>query len=165
MNLFRLLITFMFIQSNASFLDSFQSRNYKTPRIVVKNNNSRYVNTPNYLRKRKNNFNVDKSTVYSQPIYESKRTDFPTMSLIDSRIISRIILGTIYSFIVIFSFIKKPPKPPDEPPQIKSKYNFNFTPIWSPVNASLTTEQADILYKVSIFSWTVFLFYFVNLKF
>jgi len=162
MNLLRLLITFMFIQSNESFLDSFQSRNYKTPKFVVKNH-SRYVNTPNYLRKRKNNFNVDKLTVYSQPIYKSKRTDFPTMSLIDSRIISRIILGTIYSFIVIFSFIKKPPKPPDEPPQIKSK--FNFTPIWSPVNASLTTEQADIMYKVSIYSWTVFLFYFVNLKF
>lgn len=162
MNLFRLLITFMFIQSNASFLDSFQSRNYKTPRLVVKNN-SRYVNTPNYLRKKRNKFNTDKLTVYSQPIYESKRTDFPTMSLIDSRIISRIILGTIYSCIVIYSLIKKPPKPPDEPPQIKSKYN--FTPIWSPVNASLTTEQADIMYKVSIFSWTVFLFYFVNLKF
>ena len=55
------------------------------------------------------------------------------------------------------------PKPPNEQPQIKPKYN--FTPIWSPVNASLTDEQYDTMYKVSMFSWTVFLFYFVNLKF
>ena len=159
MNLLKLFITFMCFECQASFLDSVRFRYYKSPKLTVKNR-SRYVNTPEYLRKKKNNNNS--LTIYSHPIYKSKRGGFPIMYF-DSRIIIRIILGTIYSFIVIYSFIKKHPKPPDEPLQIKPKYN--FTPIWSPVNASLTDEQSDTLYKVAIFSWTVFLFYFVNLKF
>lgn len=161
MNLLRLLITFMFIQSNASFLNSVHFKYYKTPRLVGKNH-STYVNTPEYLRNKKNK--IDKITIYSHPIYHSKnRRAFMVTG--DPRINSRIILGTIYALIVMYVSKIDPPDPPDEPPHRRPKYDVFKKPLWAPINASLTDEQSDILYKTCLFSWSVFLFYFCNLKF
>ncbi len=161
MNLLRLLITFMFIQSNASFLNSVHFKYYKTPRLVGKNH-STYVNTPEYLRNKKNK--IDKINIYSHPI-EHIRKRRPYMLAGDSRVNNRIIVGTIYSLICLILAKMNPRDPPDEPPQLRPKYDVFKKPIWAPINASLTDEQSDTLYKVCLFSWSVFLFYFCNLKF
>ena len=163
MNLLKLFIPFMVIQSNASFLDSSQFRYYKTPRLVVKNH-STYNNKPRYLYN-KNIDNVsDKITLYSHPIDHSKKRR-TNMIIGDTIINRRILLGTIYALIVMYVSKIDPPDPPDEPPQRRPKYNVFKKPLWAPVNASLTDKQSDILYKVCTISWTLFLFYFVNLKF
>ena len=161
MNLLRLLITFMFIQSNASFLNSVHFKYYKAPRLVGKNH-STYVNTPEYLRNKKNK--IDKITTYSHPIEHCKKRR-TVMVTGDPRINNRIVLGTIYTLIVMYMSKIDPPDPPDEPPHRRPKYDVFKKPIWAPINSSLTDEQSDTLYKVCLFSWSIFLFYFVNLKF
>lgn len=163
MNLLRLLITFMFIQSNESFLDPAQYRYYKTPRQIIKNH-SKYVNKPRYLYNKNIDKLSDKITIYSHPI-EHTRKRRPYMIMGDSRVNNRIILGTIYALIVMFLSKIDPPDPPDEPPQRRPKYNVFKKPLWAPTNASLTDKQSETLYKICIFSWSIFLFYFVNLKF
>jgi len=145
MNLFKLLITILCFRCQASFLNSVHFKYYKTPRLTDKNH-STYVNTPEYLRNKKNKY--DKINIYSYPIdHSKKRRTFMVTG--DPRINSRIILGTIYALIVMYV----------------SKYDVFKKPIWAPINASLTDEQSDTLYKVCLFSWSIFLFYFVNLKF
>ena len=67
MNILRLLITFMFIQSNESFLDPAQYRYYKTPRQIIKNH-SKYVNKPRYLYNKNIDKLSDKITIYSHPL-------------------------------------------------------------------------------------------------
>ncbi len=163
MNLFRLLITLMCFDCHASFLDSVQFRYYKTPSLVVKNH-STYNNKPRYLYNKNIDKVSDKITIYSHPIDHSKKRQ-TNMVIGDSIINRRILLGTIYTLIVMYVSKIDPPDPPDEPPQRRPKYNVFKKPIWTPVNASLTDEQYDTLYKVCTFSWTLFLFYFVNLKF
>ncbi len=163
MNLLKLFISFMLIRSNASFLDSTQFRYYKTPRLVVKNH-STYVNKPRYLYNKNINKVPDKITIYSNPIDHTKNRH-TNMIIGDAIINRRIILGTIYALVVMYVSKKDPPDPPDEPPQLRPKYNVFKKPLWAPINCSLTEEQSDTLYKVCTFSWTLFLFYFVNLKF
>lgn len=163
MNLLKLFIPFMFIQSNASFLDSVQFRYYKTPRLVVKNH-STYVNKPRYLYNKDIDKVSDKITIYSHPIDHTKKRR-PNMFIGDTIVNRRILLGTIYALIVMYVSKIDPPDPPDEPPQRRAKYNVFKKPLWAPINASLTDEQSDTLYKVCLFSWSIFLFYFVNLKF
>ena len=161
MNLFKLLITILCFRCQASFLNSVHFKYYKTPRLTDKNH-STYVNTPEYLRNKKNK--IDKITIYSHPIdHSKKRRTFMVTG--DPRINSRIILGTIYALIVMYVSKIDPPDPPDEPPHRRPKYDVFKKPIWAPINASLTDEQSDTLYKVCLFSWSIFLFYFVNLKF
>ena len=107
---------------------------------------------------------IDKLTIYSHPIdHSKKRRTFMVTG--DPRINSRIILGTIYALIVMYVSKIDPPDPPDEPPHRRPKYDVFKKPIWAPINSSLTDEQSDTLYKVCLFSWSIFLFYFVNLKF
>jgi len=163
MNLLKLFIPLMFIQSNASFLDSAQFRYYKTPRLVVKNH-STYVNKPRYLYNKNIDKVHDKITIYSHPIDHSKKRR-TNMIIGDTIINRRILLGTIYALVVMYVSKIDPPDPPDEPPQLRPKYNVFKKPLWAPINCSLTQEQSDTLYKVCTFSWTLFLFYFVNLKF
>ena len=163
MNLLKLFIPFMFIQIDSSFLDSAQFRYYKTPRLNIKNY-STYVNKPRYLYNKNIDKVSDKITLYSHPIDYNKKKR-PYMIIGDSIINRRILLGTIYALIVMYVSKIDPPDPPDEPPQRRPKYNVFKKPLWDPVNASLTDKQYDILYKVCTFSWTLFLFYFVNLKF
>ena len=163
MNLLKTFIAFMFLQSNASFLDSAQFRYYKTPRLVVKNH-STYVNKPRYLYNKNIDKVSDKITLYSHPIDHSKKRH-SRMTLGETIINRRILLGTIYALIVMYVSKIDPPDPPDEPPQRRPKYNVFKKPLWAPVNATLTDKQYDILYKVCTISWTLFLFYFVNLKF
>ncbi len=161
MNLFKLLITILCFRCQASFLNSVHFKYYKTPRLTDKNH-STYVNTPEYLRNKKNKY--DKINIYSYPIdHSKKRRTFMVTG--DPRINSRIILGTIYALIVMYVSKIDPPDPPDEPPHRRPKYDVFKKPIWAPINASLTDEQSDTLYKVCLFSWSIFLFYFVNLKF
>ena len=161
MNLLKLFITIMCFRCQASFLNSVHFKYYKTPRLVGKNH-STYVNTPEYLRNKKNKF--DKINIYSHPIdHSKKRRAFMVTG--DPRINSRIVLGTIYALIVMYVSKIDPPDPPDEPPHRRPKYDVFKKPIWAPINASLTDEQSDTLYKVCLFSWSIFLFYFVNLKF
>ena len=161
MNLFKLLITILCFRCQASFLNSVHFKYYKSSRLVGKNH-STYVNTPEYLRNKKNK--IDKITIYSHPIDHSKNRR-PTMFIGDTIINRRIILGTVYALIVMYISKIDPPDPPDEPPHRRPKYDVFKKPIWAPINASLTDEQSDTLYKVCLFSWSVFLFYFVNLKF
>jgi len=161
MNLFKLLITILCFRCQASFLNSVHFKYYKTPRLTDKNH-STYVNTPEYLRNKKNKY--DKINIYSYPIdHSKKRRTFMVTG--DPRINSRIILGTIYALIVMYVSKIDPPDPPDEPPHRRPKYNVFKKPLWAPINSSLTDEQSDTLYKVCLFSWSIFLFYFVNLKF
>ena len=161
MNLFKLLITILCFRCQASFLNSVHFKYYKTPRLTDKNH-STYVNTPEYLRNKKNKY--DKINIYSYPIdHSKKRRTFMVTG--DPRINSRIILGTIYALIVMYVSKIDPPDPPDEPPHRRPKYDVFKKPIWAPLNASLTDKQSDTLYKVCTISWTLFLFYFVNLKF
>ena len=161
MNLFKLLITILCFRCQASFLNSAHFKYYKTPRLVGKNH-STYVNTPEYLRNKKNK--IDKIAIYSHPIDHSKNRR-PNMFIGDTIINRRIILGTVYALIVMYVSKIDPPDPPDEPPHRRPKYDVFKKPIWAPINASLTDEQSDTMYKVCLFSWSVFLFYFVNLKF
>jgi hypothetical protein len=161
MNLFKLLITILCIQTESSFLNSVQFKYYKTPRFIIKNH-SAYVNTPHYLRNKRNK--IDKITIHSHPIDHSKNRR-SNMFIRDTITNRRIILGTIYALIVMYVSKIDPPDPPDEPPHLRPKYNVFKKPIWAPINSSLTDEQSDTLYKVCLFSWSVFLFYFGNLKF
>ncbi len=161
MNLFKLLITILCFRCQASFLNSVHFKYYKAPRLVGKNH-STYVNTPEYLRNKKNK--IDKITTYSHPIEHCKKRR-SVMVTGDPRINNRIVLGTIYALIVMYMSKIDPPDPPDEPPHRRPKYDVFKKPIWAPINSSLTDEQSDTLYKVCLFSWSIFLFYFVNLKF
>lgn len=161
MNLFKLIIMLLCIQTESSFLNSLHFRYYKTPRLVYKNY-STYVNTPHYLRNKKNK--IDKINIYSHPIDHSKNRR-PNMFIRDTIINRHILLGTIYTLIVMYVSKIDPPDPPDEPPQRRPKYDVFKKPLWAPINSSLTDEQSDTLYKVCLFSWSIFLFYFVNLKF
>tara|TARA_B100001758_G_scaffold246304_1_gene261065 strand:- start:622 stop:1107 length:486 start_codon:yes stop_codon:yes gene_type:complete len=161
MNLFKLLITILCFRCQASFLNSVHFKYYKAPRLVGKNH-STYVNTPEYLRNKKNK--IDKITTYSHPIEHCKKRR-TVMVTGDPRINNRIVLGTIYTLIVMYMSKIDPPDPPDEPPHRRPKYDVFKKPIWAPINSSLTDEQSDTLYKVCLFSWSIFLFYFVNLKF
>ena len=107
---------------------------------------------------------IDKITTYSHPIEHCKKRR-SVMVTGDPRINNRIVLGTIYALIVMYMSKIDPPDPPDEPPHRRPKYDVFKKPIWAPINSSLTDEQSDTLYKVCLFSWSIFLFYFVNLKF
>lgn len=158
MNLFKLLITILCFRCQASFLNSVHFKYYKTPRLVGKNY-STYVNTPEYLRNKKNK--IDKINIYSHPVDHNKKRR-PYMIIGDTIINRRILLGTIYTLILLY--VSKM-NPPDEPPHRSPKNDVFKKPLWAPINSSLTDEQSDTLYKVCLFSWSVFLFYFVNLKF
>lgn len=98
MNLFKLLIMLLCLDVEASFLNSFQFKYYKTPRLVYKNY-STYVNTPHYLRNKKNK--IDKITIYSHPIDHTKKRR-PNMFIGDTIGNRRIILGTIYILMVMY---------------------------------------------------------------
>ncbi len=98
MNLFKLLIMLLCFRCESSFLNSVQFKYYKTPRLIGKNH-STYVNTPHYLRNKKNK--IDKITIYSHPIDHSKNRR-PNMFIGDTIGNRRIPLGTIYVLMVMY---------------------------------------------------------------